>query len=222
MKQITELFNATTRVYDRVLSGRLVGKSEKELKMLILSEYQTSLKNFSFKGDIVAGNRSSIGEGDATKYIIKQGDAVILDLLPMKNGVCSDVTRTFFVGEPTSEQREVYDKVRKALLSTEKILKAGIKACEIYGYMRERLKPYEDTFFHHAGHRIGTRRLMQPQFLPNKTTRLNVGDIVTLEPGIYIKGKFGVRLENDYLIAESGYERLFDYPLDIENFIIRK
>ena len=218
MERITELLKTTARVYDKVASGKLVGKSEKELKRHILSEYRTSLEDFSFKGDIVAGSRSAVGEGDATDYIIKNGDAIILDLLPMKNGVCSDVTRTFFVGEPTDEQRKVYETVKNALLSTEKILKAGVKACEIYAYMKERLKPYENTFFHHAGHLIGTRRLLQPQFLPNKTAKLKVGDIVTLEPGIYIKDKFGVRLENDYLITESGYKKLLDYPLDIENF----
>ncbi len=221
MKQRTELLNATARVYDSVVNSKLVGKNEKDLKRIILSEYRTILEDFSFKGDIVAGKRSSIGEGDATDYIIKKGDAIILDLLPMKNGVCSDVTRTFFVGEPTEELKKIYDTVKNALLSAEKILKAGVKACEIYVYMREQLKPYENTFFHHAGHRIGIRRLLQPQFLPNKRAKLNVGDIVTLEPGIYIKDKFGVRLENDYLITENGYERLFDYPLDIENFIIR-
>ena len=221
MKQRTELLNATARVYDSVVNSKLVGKNEKDLKRIILSEYRTILEDFSFKGDIVAGKRSSIGEGDATDYIIKKGDAIILDLLPMKDGVCSDVTRTFFVGEPTDEQREVYETVKNALLSTEKILKSSVRACDIYEYMREKLKPYENTFFHHAGHRIGIRRLLQPQFLPNKRAKLNVGDIVTLEPGIYIKDKFGVRLENDYLITENGYERLFDYPLDIENFIIR-
>ena len=222
MSKITELLNATARVYDCISNSQLVGKSEKDLKRTILSEYRTSLKDFSFKGDIVAGKRSAVGEGDATGYEIQKSDAIILDLLPMKNGVCSDVTRTFFVGEPTEEQKKVYDIVKKALLSTEKILKAGVKACEIYAYMRELLKPYDDTFFHHAGHLIGKRRLLQPQFLPDKRAKLKIGYIVTLEPGIYIKDKFGVRLENDYLITESGYEKLFNYPLDIENFIIRK
>ena len=214
------LFNATKNIYSGLSSFYSAGKTEKDLKRYILKEYKKRLGLYSFKGDIVAGKRSAIGEGDATDYIIKKGDAIILDLLPMKNGVCSDVTRTFFVGEPTDEQKRVYETVKSALIETEKKLKAGVRACEIYEYMRERLKPYEETFFHHAGHLIGKRRLMQPQFLPNKTARLKVGDIVTLEPGIYIKDKFGVRLENDYLITENGYEKLFEYPLDIENFII--
>ena len=219
MKMLKYILYATAEIYNAVLKENLSGKTEKYIKRVILSAYKDRLGKFSFKGDIVAGVRSAVGEGDATDYIIKKGDAIILDLLPMKSGVCSDVTRTFFVGEPTAEQTEVYNIVKNSLLDTEKILKAGVRACDIYEYAREKLKPYEDTFFHHAGHRIGKRRLIQPQFLPDKTAKLKAGDIVTLEPAIYIKGKFGVRLENDYLITESGYEKLFDYPLDIENFI---
>ena len=221
INQIKELFYATAKVYNNLLINNFSGKTEKDIKRAILVEYKNRLSKFSFKGDIVAGARSAIGEGIATDYIIKKGDTIILDLLPMKDGVCADVTRTFFVGEPSSEQRKVYETVKNALLSTERMLKAGVKACDIYKYMRERLKPYENTFFHHAGHLIGNRRLVQPQFLPDKTTRLKAGDIVTLEPGIYIKDKFGVRLENDYLITKSGCEKLFDYPLDMENFIIK-
>ena len=219
-KVLKDLLFATSCVYDGIKGGNFAGKTEADVKKYVLSEYRKRLGKFSFKGDIVAGARSSVGEGDATDYIIKRGDAIVLDLFPMKNGVCSDVTRTFFVGEPSKEQRIVYQTVRAALHSCEKILKAGVKACDIYEYMRECLKPYDNTFFHHAGHRIGCRRLLQPQFLPGRNEKLKAGDTVTLEPGIYIKDKFGVRLENDYRITESGCEKLFNYPLDIENFII--
>lgn len=222
MKRISELFYATEKVYDKILQTDIVGKSEKMLKKLILCEYRVWLKGFSFKGDILAGKRSALGEGNASDYIIKRGDVVILDLLPGTNEICSDITRTFFTDGPTDNQREVYDIVKTALLSTEKQLRSGIEACEIYEFMSECLKPYEKTFFHHAGHRIGKKRLLMPQFLPNKRTKLKVGDIVTLEPGIYFKDDFGIRIENDYLITQNGYERLFNYPLDLEKFIIRK
>lgn len=212
-----ELLDITSKIFDSIKKYQ----TEKELKKHIFATYKKGLGQFSFKGDIIAGYRSSIGEGDATDNVIQKGDSIILDLLPRKDGVCCDVTRTFFVGNPSNEQIKVYNTVKNALEKTEKILKVGIKACEIYEYMKEQLKPYEATFFHHAGHLIGYRRLMQPQFLPDKNDKLKVGDIVTLEPGVYIKGKFGVRIENDYLITESGYKKLFDYPLDIGNFIIK-
>jgi Xaa-Pro aminopeptidase len=217
MTTIQDLLNATSKVYE----GMKRFETEKQIKSYVLSVYKSQLGKFSFKGDIVAGERASIGEGDATDYRLKEGDSIILDLLPRKDGISADTTRTFFVGQPTEEQVVVYNTVRKALEQTEKILKPKIKACDIYNFMKEQLKPFENTFFHHAGHLIGFRRMLQPQFLPNKVTSLMVGDVVTLEPGIYVKGKFGVRLENNYLITESGCEKLFDYPLDIEKFILK-
>ena len=217
MIKIQDLLRATSIIYDGL--HRL--ETERQIKKYVLSVYKKELGEFSFKGDIVAGVRSSVGEGDASDYKIKEGDSIILDMLPRKDGVCADTTRTFFVGEPSNEQKVVYNVVKSALEKTEKILKPKIKACEIYNYMKEQLKPFDKTFFHHAGHLIGFKRLQQPQFLPNKTDVLKVGDVVTLEPGVYIKNKFGVRLENDYIITESGCRKLFDYPLEIEKFILK-
>ena len=220
VESIKELLSATENVYSLVPKLDFRNLTEKQLKRYVLSEYRKELGSFSFKGDILSGERSAVGEGDATERIIKRGDAIILDLLPKKFGVCADVTRTFFFGEPSEEQRTVYETVKNALLTTEKLLGKKVVVGDIYRQMRVCLKPYERTFFHHAGHRTGTRRLMKPQFLPDELKMLKVGDIVTLEPGVYIKDKFGVRLENDYVITENGCEKLFDYPLDIEKFII--
>ncbi len=222
MENLHKVLEANKRVFDLLRRTKLEGLTENELKKIILCEYRSFLGSFTFNGDIVAGKNSAIGEGTGTDYVIRSGDSVILDLLPYKNKKCADTTRTFFVGEPSALQRDVYNTVKHALCEVEKILKPGIRACDIYREMRERLKPYEDTFFHHAGHLIKARRLCQPQFLPNKSARLRVGDVVTLEPGIYIKDEFGVRLENNYLITENGCKNLFEYPLDIENFISQK
>lgn len=217
MMKIQNLLSATSKIYD----GLVRLQTENQIKKFVLSVYKKELGEFSFKGDIVAGVRSSVGEGVATDYQIKEGDSIILDLLPRKDGICADTTRTFFVGAPSEEQVAVYNVVKTALEKTEKILSPKIKAYEIYNFMKEQLRPFEDTFFHHAGHLIGFRRLLKPQFLPGEKRILRVGDVVTLEPGVYIKDKFGVRLENNYLITENGYEKLFNYPLEIEKFILR-
>lgn len=217
MINIYNLLQATSKIYD----GMKIFETEKQIKKYVMSVYKEELGEFSFKGDIVAGPNSSLGEGNASDYQIKQGDCIILDLLPRKGGFCVDTTRTFFVGKPSEEQVYIYNIVRCAIENTERILKPNLKACDIYNFMKQQLKPFENTFFHHAGHLIGCKRLLQPQFLPTNTKTLKVGDIVTLEPGIYIKNKFGIRLENDYIITKNGYEKLFDYPLEIEKFILK-
>ncbi len=218
MYKIIKLLRATERVFD----GMKIFSNEKQLKKYILSTYKEELGEFSLKGDIVSGIRSSKIEGDATDKTIEKGDSIILDLQPRKEGVCCDVTRTFFVGPPSAEQVKVYQAVKFALLTTEKILKPGVKANEIYYSMKNALKPYDDAFVHHAGHKVGFRSVQQPQFLPEKNQRLKIGDVVALEPGVYIKDKFGVRLENNYLITNEGCVNLFDYPLEIDKFILRQ
>ena len=218
---IETLLRANAAVYDRVRTLSPVGMTERALKERILSVYRETLGTFTFCGDIVTGPRSAVGEGDATDRVIQPGDAILLDLLPYHNGTCCDTTRTFFAGSVSAHQRDIYALVRRALEEGASCLRPGVRASEVYAAVRDRLRPYEDTFFHHAGHRITGRRLVQPQFLPDRQTRLRVGDIVTLEPGLYIGDSFGIRLENNFRITEDGCECLFSYPLTIENFITR-
>lgn len=215
-RTLKALQEANKNAYEAVASTELCGMTEREVKNLIFSVYRQKLGNFSFCGDIVAGIRSAEGEGNPTDYRMKNGDTLILDLLPRKDGVCADTTRTFFVGTPTDEQKEVFDTVAKAMAKGERYLRSGTSPKKIYKAVREALHPYEATFFHHAGHRIGFRRMMEPRFLPDRETCLRVGDIVTLEPGIYLAGRFGVRLENDYLITEKGFIKLSDFPLRMQ------
>ena len=135
MTKIQDLLQATSKIYD----GMRKMETEKQVKEYVMSVYKKELGKFSFKGDIVAGARSSLGEGDASEYRIMQGDSIILDLLPRKDGVCVDTTRTFFVGEPSKEQVQIYNIVRVALEKTEKILSPKIRACDIYNFMKEQL-----------------------------------------------------------------------------------
>jgi len=102
----------------------------------------------------------------------------------------------------------------------ENVLKSGASACDVYNAVKGAFSPFEEKFSHHAGHLFGTERVMQPQFLPEKKERIDVGDFVTLEPGIYFEDSFGMRIEDNYQIIEDGFCRLFDYPLGMEYFIL--
>lgn len=193
------------------------GMSEKDIKNIILSACSSA---DDFSGDIVSGIRTSEIEGDATSYILTDGDCLILDLQFKTNGVWSDTTRTFFVGEPSEEMRRAYNLCCSAKKAGERLLKSGAYACDIYNAVKMAFTPFGENFPHHAGHLCGEERVMQPQFLPEKLERLNVDVFVTLEPGIYFEGCFGVRIEDNYRITEDGFENLFDYPLKLEDNII--
>ena len=99
------------------------------------------------------------------------------------------------------------------------MLKDGTKCSDIYDFLQREIAS-EYAFTHHAGHLIGDEPLIKPQFLPDSAGCLKSGMMVTLEPGIYVPDKFGIRIENNYLITDNGFERLFDYTQDINDFII--
>ena len=80
--------------------------------------------------------------------------------------------------------------------------------------------PFEKNFPHHAGHQFGVEPVMQPQFLPEKRALLKKDMLVTLEPGLYFENRFGIRVEDNYIITETGFVNLFDYTLKIEDFIL--
>lgn len=218
---IEYLLKMNAAAYDAVKTEFCLGMTEKDIETIILNTYRGICGNdFSFCGDIIGGKRSADIEGGADGYVLQLGDALILDLQPEINGVFCDTTRTFFIGEPGEEVRGAYDNVKNTLLRLENFLKAGVKACDIYSEMNAITEEYGYKCPHHAGHIIGKKRSIAPEFLPDISESIKAGDTVALEPGFYRENRFGIRLENNYRITRSGMLSLFDYSPDIENFII--
>lgn len=207
--------------YTAVRESFRLGMTEKDVEQLILDAYRrVAGDSFTFCGDIVGGKRSADIEGGATDYVLQTGDALILDLQPQIDGVFCDTTRTFFVGEPGDAVRAVYGAVKNTLLRLEKQLHSGVQACTLYTEMQNSLKEYGCSCPHHAGHGIGRNREIRPEFLPEVSETVIAGEVVALEPGVYQEDGFGIRLENNYLITLHGGQPLFDYSLDIDDFVL--
>jgi Xaa-Pro aminopeptidase len=140
---------------------------------------------------------------------LANGDIFIVDYTVMLDGYRSDFTNAYAVGEPSAEQRKLYDACAAALTHGETVLKAGVAAAEVY---RQVSRVLENAGFgklgHHAGHGIGLAHPEPPILVPESTDTLQTGDVVTLEPGAYIDGVGGVRLEHNFLITADGCERL--------------
>lgn len=216
-EKIVKALSFNKLAYETVKNKFERGMSEKDIKDIILSACSAA---DDFSGDIASGLRSSEIEGDATNYILKDGDCLILDLQFRCGGVWTDTTRTFFVGTAHDEVKKAYERCLFAKKAGETALKNGVSACSIYEAVRKAFSPFEENFPHHAGHLFGLERVMQPQFLPELKEVVKTNDFVTLEPGIYFENKFGIRVEDDYMITESGFENLFGYPQELEYFII--
>ncbi|MDO4565847.1 MAG: Xaa-Pro peptidase family protein [Oscillospiraceae bacterium] len=172
---------------------------------------------FAFETICVSGARSSMPHGKPTDKKIENGDFLTMDYGALKCGYCSDMTRTVMVGEPSAEQREVYELVLRAHLESMAAAKPGARCSDIDKIARDIIYSagYEGCFGHGLGHSLGREIHEDPRFSQSCATLLEPGMVMTVEPGVYLAGKFGVRIENMIAITESGYENLTNSPREL-------
>jgi Xaa-Pro aminopeptidase len=147
------------------------------------------------------------GAGERT---IEQGDAVVLDFGGARERYVSDITRTVFVGEPDGEQRTVYDVVLAAQQAAFEAVRPGVAAQDVDRAARAVIAEagYADRFVHRTGHGIGLDVHEPPYIVEGNETQLQPGMTFSDEPGIYLTGRFGVRIEDQVVVTPSGAERL--------------
>ena len=154
--------------------------------------------------------------GPPTDRVLEPGDMFILDFSVVIAGYRSDFTNTLVVGrEPTADQRRLYDLCLAAMAAGEKELRAGRQCRTVYEAVRGVFEKagVADNFPHHAGHGLGLTHPEAPYFVRDANETLLAGDVVTLEPGLYVAGVGGIRIEHNYLITERGYERLSNHGI---------
>ena len=159
---------------------------------------------------VASGKNSSLPHAEPTNKSVKKGDLLTIDMGAIFEGYNSDMTRTIAVGEISDEQREVYSIVLAAQESALNVLTSGISAKEVDAAARKIINRagYKDCFGHAVGHGVGLEIHEKPSLSPKANFILKPYMVVTIEPGIYIRGKFGVRIEDMVLITDNGYENL--------------
>ena len=167
-------------------------------------------------GDFAVSPGSAKRGGMATDRVIRAGETLILDFSVVIQGYRSDFTNTLVVGaEPTADQRRLFDLCIEAMTAGEAELKAGAVCQTVYDAVRRVFERVgvADSFPHHAGHGLGLSHPEAPFFVRHSEGTLVEGDVVTLEPGLYIDGIGGVRIEHNYAITPTGYERLSNHEI---------
>lgn len=166
--------------------------------------------------DVVSGARAAEIGGPPTDRAIAAGESVILDVVLRRNGYWGDTAATWFAGEPVPEVRRAYDTVRAALRLAVDAVRPGLEVRQLDALLRSETATFggRESYPHHSGHGIGTTYHDPPRIVPYDTGRLLPGMVITLEPGIYLPGIGGVRVEEVVLVTDDGHELLSRHLVD--------
>lgn len=171
----------------------------------------------SFDFIVVSGEKTSLPHGVPGERVIKKGDFVTMDFGCVINGYHSDMTRTVAVGEPSEEMKKVYDTVLQANLKSMAAVKAGVANVEVDAIARRLIEDagYKGCFGHGLGHSVGVEIHEEPRFSPTGKGECQAGVIMTIEPGIYLEGRFGCRIEDMIMITDNGCINLTHSPKEL-------
>ncbi len=205
----------TDKAFSQVLERIQAGMTEKALQAeLIYCLYKNGAEGLAFDPIVVSGPNTSLPHGVAGDRVIRAGDFVTMDFGVILDGYCSDMTRTVAVGFATEEMQKVYDTVLAAQEAGIAATRAGVTGSYIDGVARQVIAAagYGEYFGHGYGHSIGMECHESPSCSPSAMTPMEANMICSAEPGIYLPGKFGVRIEDLVVFTADGCRNITQSP----------
>lgn len=215
IKRLRKAAGLADRAIAHILPFVKPGVKEKwladEIDAFIRSE---GAEGASFEIAVASGRNTSCAHYKTGNRRLSKNDLVVIDLGCVYKGYCSDLTRTMFLGKITAKQREVYSVVLSAQESALKAIKPGRKCAELDAQARKIIGEagYGRYFVHNTGHGVGIEIHEKPWLNSQNSTLLKRGMVLTVEPGVYLPGQFGVRIEDMVLVTDRGYEILTHAP----------
>jgi Xaa-Pro aminopeptidase len=193
-----------------ITADRLSGRTEAEVsrrisEMLLAAGHDTA--DFAIVG---SGPNSASPHHEPGERVIEAGDAIVLDIGGTRAGYCSDTTRTAFVGEPPPDFAALYEVLRMAQAAACAAVAPGVPACDVDRAARRIIDEagYGAAFFHRTGHGIGMETHEEPYIVDSNGEPLVAGHAFSVEPGIYVSGQWGARIEDIVVCTDTGGERL--------------
>jgi Xaa-Pro aminopeptidase len=219
VEAIAAAASLTDEVYSWIAEAVLAGRTEREVQLAMEQRMrELGAEDPSFRAIVAAGANGALPHHDASDRRIAQGELVVIDMGAIAGGYCSDCTRTFASGEISDEEREVYELVLAAQLASLDAVCAGASAVGIDAAARKPIGEagHGDDFGHGVGHGVGIEVHEQPRLGPRSEDELQAGDVVTIEPGVYVAGRFGIRIEDLVVVTDDGYRNLSSFPKELQ------
>jgi Xaa-Pro aminopeptidase len=207
------------RALTEVLEGGVVGRTEREVAVALeFAMRRLGAQAPSFPSIVAAGEHSALPHAEPRAVTIPPDTLLTIDWGAELDGYCSDCTRTYATGSISEEQREVYELVRHAQEQAQAALRAGPSGREIDGVARTIIEDagHGEHFGHGVGHGVGMEVHEAPRLSRTAGEQaLRAGNVVTIEPGVYLPGRFGVRIEDLLVVREDGGEALNGLPKEL-------
>lgn len=215
---MTKAQEITDRALSEILKFIQPGMTEQEIAAKLQYDMlRFGAEKMSFDPIVVSGPNGSLPHGIPSAKQVQQGEFITMDFGCKYGGYCSDMTRTVALGEPTGEMRKVYQTVLEAQLAGIAVTKAGVPGKSIDAAARKVIEDagYGEYFGHGYGHSLGIEIHESPNANTRDETLLPVGAVVSAEPGIYLPGKFGVRIEDVTVLTADGCMVLTKSPKEL-------
>lgn len=208
----------TDRAFDRILGFIRPGMTEQEIAaQLQYDMLRMGAQRMSFEPIVVAGPNGSLPHGIPSSRNVELGDLITMDFGCVYGGYCSDMTRTVALGQPSEEMRSVYETVLQAQRAGIAASRAGVPGRDIDAAARRVIEEagYGDYFGHSYGHSVGIEIHESPNASASNADPIPAGAVLSAEPGIYLPGRFGVRIEDVLVFTQDGCINLTKSPKDL-------
>jgi Xaa-Pro aminopeptidase len=218
LAKIAEAAKLADEVWRWSLERGLAGRSEREVALAAEARIRELGGAPSFPAIVAAGPNGAQPHAEPGEREIGSGELVVFDMGAKLDGYCSDGTRTFATGEPGPEARAVYETVRQAQQAALDAIRAGVRGEKVDAAAREIIDAagHGDRFGHGLGHGVGLEVHEAPRLSFRSEDVLASGEVVTVEPGIYLPGELGVRIEDLVVVADEGLRNLSTLPKELQ------
>ena len=218
IERIAAAAELTDGVYRWALERGLAGRTERDVARAAEARLRELGAEPSFPPIVATAENGALPHAEPGDREIGAGELVVFDMGALLEGYCSDCTRTFATGEPGDEAQEVYDLVLTAQLAALAAIRPGASGKEVDAVPREMIAEagHGDHFGHGTGHGVGLEVHEGPRLATTSEDELREGNVVTVEPGVYLPGRFGVRIEDLVVLTADGYRNLSGMPKELQ------